>query len=353
MALDIEGLLAEVTPEEPCGADLQYDPAYYQLMRDAEGTPEQVMGDSVIEAQEPDWRAVKSQAIDLFSRTKDLNVAMLLMLSLAVNDGITGLADGLDLLQQLLSRYWEQMYPRLDPEDHNDPTERMNLIGALGAAPGALGDTRRYQARVREMPLCRSKRLGAFSYRDILIARGELDRPANMETAPDLALIEGAFSEVELEELQRDAEAASRALKLAQGIDAWIMEHVGAQHAPDISGFIKLLGSIEKVYEEQLARRGVGPAPEPEPGQPAAAGVSAGAGDPIRGEITSEQDVKVLLAKICQYYELREPSSPIPILLKRAERLVGKNFIELVRDLSPDALSQLKVVAGVDTFEQQ
>lgn len=39
------------------------------------------------------------------------------------------------------------------------------------------------------------------------------------------------------------------------------------------------------------------------------------------------------------------------MLLRRAERLVGKGFIDVVRDLSPDALSQLKMVAGVDTFE--
>lgn len=59
MGLDIEALLAEISPEEPCGADLSYDPAYYQFMRDAEGTPEQRLGDSVIEAVEPDWRSVK------------------------------------------------------------------------------------------------------------------------------------------------------------------------------------------------------------------------------------------------------------------------------------------------------
>lgn len=351
MALDIDGLLAEISPEEPCGADLSYDPAYYQLMHDSEGTPEQIMGDSVIEAQEPDWRSVKSQSIDLFARTKDLNVAMVLLLSLAVNDGVTGLADGLDLLQQLLSRYWDQMHPRLDPEDHNDPTERMNLISSLGVAPGALGDTRRYQTRIREMPLCRSRQLGSFSFRDILIARGEIDKPANVDSTPDMGLIEGAFSEVEIDELKQDAQAASRAMKLAEGIDAWIMENVGAQHAPDISSFTKLLGAVGKVYQEQLARRGFGPAPEDTPGQQTGGGT--GAGDPIRGDITSTHDVKVLLGKICEFYERREPSSPIPMLLKRAERLVDKNFIDLVRDLSPDALSQLKVVAGVDTFEKQ
>lgn len=351
MALDIQGLLAEISPEDPCGPDLSYDPEYSQFMRDAQGTPAQVMGDSVIEAQEPDWRGIKSQAIDLFARTKDLDLAMVMLLALIVNDGPTGLADGLDLLQQLLDRYWDAMHPRLDPDDDNDPLQRMNLISALNAAPGALGDTRRYQTRVREMPLCRSRQLGAFSYRQVLIARGEIDRPEG-DAAPDMMLIDGAFTEADVEELKRDAEASVRAHATIKAIDAWILDKVGSQHAPDISGFIRLLGGVQKVYEEQLARRGLGPAPAEDGAAGVPAGESGGGtGDPISGSIRSDADVVMMLGKICDYYERKEPSSPIPMLLRRVERLVGKSFVDLVRDLSPDALSQLKVVAGVDTFE--
>ena len=43
-----------------------------------------------------------------------------------------------------------------------------------------------------------------------------------------------------------------------------------------------------------------------------------------------------------------EPSSPVPILLKRAKRLVGKNFEELLRDLTPDAVRQMRVFTGED-----
>lgn len=354
MALDIEALLAEISPEEPCGADLSYDPAYYQFMHDAEGTPEQRLGDSVIEAVEPDWRSVKSQAIDLFARTKDLNVCMVLMLALTVNDGVNGLAEGLQLLHRLLDRWWDRLHPRLDPDDNNDPLERMNLISALNVPPGAMGDTRRFQARVREMPLCKSRQLGVFNYRQVLIARGEIDRPAGMENPPDMALIEAAFGELEPEQLKSDADAASRASASIRAIDRWILEKVGSNHAPDIQNFIKLLTGIEKFFQDQLVRRGLGQAPiEAEGGPAGEAGSGGSGGDPIRGSVKGPTDVLLLIGKICEYYERHEPSSPIPILLRRAERLVGKSFIEVVRDLSPDALSQLKMVAGVDTFEQQ
>ncbi|KAA0214786.1 MAG: type VI secretion system protein TssA [Leptolyngbya sp. PLA3] len=349
MGLDIEALLAEISPEEPCGADLSYDPAYYQFMRDAEGTPEQRLGDSVIEAVEPDWRSVKSQGIDLFARTKDLNVTMVLMLALTVNDAINGLAEGLQLLRRLLERWWDQMHPRLDPDENNDPLERMNLISALNVAPGAMGDTRRFQARVREMPLCKSRQLGAFNYRHVLIARGEIERPAGMENPPEMAIIDAAFAEVEPEQLKSDADAAARAASTIRDIDRWILEKVGSNHAPDLQDFIKLLTGVEKFYQEQLVRRGLSEAPA----EASVEGQAGGGGgvEQIRGSVKGPEDVRQLIGKICEYYERHEPSSPIPMLLRRAERLVGKGFIDVVRDLSPDALSQLKMVAGVDTFE--
>jgi len=351
MALDIEGLLAEVSADEPCGPDLSYDSAYFELRQEATGTPDQQIGDVVHEGQEPNWREVKSKAMDLFARTKDLNVTMLLMASLVSNDGVSGMADGLELLRGLLERHWDQFHPRLDPDDNNDPLERMNIIASLAASPGADGDILRFQARLRDAPLCESKQIGRFGLRDILIARGDLPPPAGMENPPDMALIEGAFAETELDTLVKFGEDAKRAKELAEAVDDWVTEKVGASHAPSLASLHELLGQIHKTLQEALVRRGVGDAPVDEAG-PAGGGGGSG-GEPIRGAVQSHSDVRMLLGKICEFYQREEPSSPVPLLLRRAERLVGKSFIEIVRDLSPDALSQLKTVAGVDTFEDQ
>lgn len=349
MALDIEGLLGVVSEDEPCGPDLSYDPAYFELRQEAAGTPDQQIGDVVHEGQEPNWREVKSKAIDLFARTKDLNVTMLLMASLVSNDGISGMADGLALLQGLLERHWDNFHPRLDPEDDNDPMERMNIVAALAAAPGADGDILRFQARLREAPLCESKQIGRFGLRDILIAKGDLSPPSGMENPPDMALIEGAFAETEIETLKQFGEDAKRSQALATEVDNWITEKVGASNAPSLASLHELLAQINKVLQEALVRRGYGDAPAAE--AMADSGGDRADGGAIRGAVQSHSDVRMLLGKICEFYQREEPSSPVPLLLRRAERLVGKSFIEIVRDLSPDALSQLKTVAGVDTFE--
>jgi len=54
-AIDVESLAAEISPDAPCGANLEYDAALSELERIAQGKPEQQMGDTVIAAEEPDF----------------------------------------------------------------------------------------------------------------------------------------------------------------------------------------------------------------------------------------------------------------------------------------------------------
>jgi hypothetical protein len=56
----VDQLLQETAAEGPCGPDMSAELAYSELETLAKGKPEQVMGDSVIPAQEglasaPDW----------------------------------------------------------------------------------------------------------------------------------------------------------------------------------------------------------------------------------------------------------------------------------------------------------
>jgi type VI secretion system protein ImpA len=64
--------------------------------------------------------------------------------------------------------------------------------------------------------------------------------------------------------------------------------------------------------------------------------------------VNSRQDVIRLLDKICAYYQRHEPSSPVPLLLNRARRLVDKNFMEILEDLAPEGLGQARQVGGIE-----
>ena len=62
--------------------------------------------------------------------------------------------------------------------------------------------------------------------------------------------------------------------------------------------------------------------------------------------INSRQDVIRLLDLICGFYAQNEPSSPVPLLLQRARKLVEKDFYAIMEDLAPKAATELKNLIG-------
>jgi len=359
--IDIESLLGEFSSESPCGEDLTYDPAYLELDTMVQGS---ASGGGMIEsgdeaAEEPNWAAVKSRCIELLGRTKDLRVILYLTLALVKTDGFEGLQDGLNLLHGLLERHWDTFYPQLDPEDDNDPLERINIISSLSPAAGSYQDPLRFKQRAWEAPLCRSARMGTFCYRDILVATGALGEAGGGDTTPpDMAVIEAAFDDTDSDELQNTSQAVTTSVETVNSIEQLLNNLVGIGTAPNLDGFAGTLKDIQKHLQGYLAKRGYGTAPEAgaDAETAAAAGVGAQKPDevqPISGEIRSPQDVSLAIDKICKYYERQEPSSPIPLLLRRAQRLVSKNFIDIIRDVAPDAMGKIESITGLDSGDSK
>ena len=66
----------------------------------------------------------------------------------------------------------------------------------------------------------------------------------------------------------------------------------------------------------------------------------------MTGEILTREDAMRVLDKVIDYFNRNEPSSPVPILLRRARRLVSKNFMEILKDLAPDGLKDAEKIRG-------
>ena len=64
--------------------------------------------------------------------------------------------------------------------------------------------------------------------------------------------------------------------------------------------------------------------------------------------IESRQDAVRAINMVCVYLERSEPTNPAQLLLRRAERLIDKNFLQLVRDLAPEAVTELARILGVN-----
>jgi type VI secretion system protein ImpA len=65
------------------------------------------------------------------------------------------------------------------------------------------------------------------------------------------------------------------------------------------------------------------------------------------GEIASRQDAIRAMDAIVVFFRKNEPSSPVPLLLDRAKRLVSKSFLEVLEDIAPESLAQVRQLGGI------
>ena len=357
--IEVDPLLAEVSAEAPAGADVEYDPEYFELEKLARGTPETTMGEAVKAAEEPVWHDVKEAALKLSERTRDIRVGMILALGLLKEDGLTGFKDGTALLRGMMERLWDQFYPKLDPEDNNDPTVRVNIFkGFVGDALDAdsAADLYKTKLRLREATLTNSQqKIGKFCFRDIQLARGDVPPPKPAKegeevTLPDIKVINAAFEDTTTEDLQATQAVLQGIGEDLGAVDSGLGEKVGAENSPDFTSLKGLLKEMGEVMEAQLGKRGMGSAPAAEEsgggGEVSGEGGPVSRGGAISGEITSRSDVIRMLDKICEYYEKYEPTSPVPIFMKRGKKLVTMDFVALMRDLAPEAMAKIDVFTG-------
>ena len=353
-------LLDGVSNQSPCGDDLEYDPEFIEIEKTVRGKPEQQIGTTVIPAQQADWREVENKSVDLFKRTKDLRIAVYLTQALVHNKGLAGLKDGLLLIKGLLDQYWDEVHPRLDPSEDNDPTLRVNSIAALCDAEMMLKG-------IREAVLADSNVFGCFTLRDIQYAGGKTPVPSSMEdTVPEVSTINAAFMDTPVEDLQSLESTLLRSIETVADIDALLLDKLGAEQTADFSTLTRILDEARQVIDEQLNRRGIegvsggdsvngeavaassdAEGPETAMAQVDMTSGAAVAAAPVSGEGNNREDVIRLLDMACDYYARCEPSSPVPLLLQRAKRLVSKDFMEIMRDLAPAGLTQVEEIGGV------
>ena len=345
--LSIDSLLEPVAADAPCGRDMEYEPVFLELLEMARGKPEQVIGDKVKPGLDPAWPKVRDAAQALFGSTKDLRVAGVLHLALLKTGGIAGFESSLGLLRAMLERYWDHLYPLLDAEDDNDPTFRINSLMSALVSDDALGT-------LRLAPLVESRHFGKYSLRAYRVASGALKVDPDSQGGdppPELSRIEAAFGDAPLESLSGVAGLLNGAGEHLNAI-----QHILLDKADGIPDDLKSLAAdlreMKGLVDAQLAKRGVdtassdpGSAPN-ENGQDAQTGGQTGS-----GAIRNRSDVLATIDKICEYYARAEPSSPVPLLLQRAKRLVNKDFMEIMRDLAPAGIAEAEVIGGLEKRE--
>ncbi|WP_340620527.1 type VI secretion system protein TssA [Xenorhabdus siamensis] len=358
--MNIEALLAPISEESPCGENLEYDDVFLLLEQSIIGKAEQQFGDFVIPAEPPDWLEVEKQATTLLlSRTKDLRIIIALMHAWVETQGICGYAAGLTLLRQTLEHYWEEVWPRLEFDGEYDPLFRLNALADIeDGAP--LSIKVQYSILLKSI----SQEL---SFREVC------------------SLLDGSITEIsgytggrtrlqdELKQ-QTDSPEISALAIIRDQVTALldiIRQHLSAGHMPELSRFLRNLNTViefsalsgpatatsitpdnkgepksASVIKQATTRSSIDPSSIEQSSTDTAVPAGLSSLNWYGVEINNRDEARMLLEKAKTYFLTHEPSHPAPMMIDRIQRLIDRDFIDIIYDLAPEGLNQLAIIFG-------
>ncbi len=318
---------------EPCGKDLEYENEFLELTKAAQGKPETQFGPG----EAPNWREVREMAEGLMERTRDLRIALLWVRAVINLNGFAALPSGLRLLHGLLENFWEQLHPMPDPDD-GEPYSRANALAILPEPEGLLGD-------VRQCVFFSLRGSGELRVRAIAIALGQVGAKDDETVFTKEQL--GQMIASAVEQIPELPDRLQAALTEFQSLNKFMGEKFGVEAMPETKPFSDLLKGVQALM----------PVPVDEPadveGELEDEGASEGGRGGSRpkaalGSVTTREDALRAIDLVCDYLERTEPTNPAQLLLRRARKLINHNFLQLIKELAPDALHEAARVMGVD-----
>lgn len=299
-------------------------------------------GDFVGTPDPVDWSEVDHDCRRLMMRCKDIRVAVLFVRCRTHLAGAAGLSEGLALLAAWLETFPDTIHPQPGADDEPEVAQeiRANALRALIDPDGLLAD-------VREIVLSKST-LARLQVRDVERAFA-IPHPADA-LAPDSVALQLQDMYIQQPALMAEFDRARAGLDV---INAWCAQHLEANQ-PDLSPLIRLLQLLHRQNPAPQARHIQKPEPvmdktDPENQKALGAPAQANENSPLHGQSLrtgssatpdSREAALAMIRTARQWFETYEPSSPIPVLLQRAEQFVGKRYAQTVRAIPPDLLTQ-------------
>jgi type VI secretion system protein ImpA len=162
----------------------------------------------------------------------------------------------------------------------------------------------------------------------------------------DLAQLAKAFCAASPAEIEANHVAVSEALEALAGLDQFLTQTLGSGNTISFDELQKVLKELLGVLQTHLP----GSATEvgtisPDGNVEPSGGVSSSAIS-ISGAVRSREDVVRMIDAICEYYRQVEPSSPVPYLLKRAQKVARMNFVESMQELNLATVDALRPSMG-------
>lgn len=334
MQVEASTLVTPVAEDRPCGEDLDETQPLVLASFDAYRLFGQIT--PWPKDKQPDWREIRDRALEVLAQSRDLRVLAHLAAAGLHTDGLGSFGQTLEAAKTWLSSWWDTAYPRID----EDAILRRNALSCFADRVAVVDGLRR-------APLLVHRQLGTYSIRDIEIAQGHLT-PAPDEQPRDASQLDALLAALETESLQSVAGQVSGAVANFRAIEATMRDHGGSEAAPDFSGPLQVLSRTKILLDGQLAAR----APADAAGSAVDGGADGARPGVVRsGPIGTRDEAMKTLDAVAAFFRANEPSSPVPLFIERAKRLVGKDFLAVLEDVIPDSVAQAKSVGGVRDAE--
>jgi len=335
-AATVPDWLQPISSSQPCGASLEYDAEYAVLLSRMTPRGEAQYGQFVGTSDAPNWAEIERDCRRLLLRTKDIGLFVWLCRARARQSQAAGLTQVLAMMEAALRTWPDAIHPQLVIEGHADPEVRANALAALVDPEGLMGD-------VREIVVAASTAL-RLTVRDVERAFA-VPRPADAQSPESVSRRLLALHAAAGRDAQAPVKLLAQAAQHAREIDAWSKAHLG-DDAPSLRPLVRLLDMFvvpEVADADRVAgasahgqavpgdagrRAEVLPSYDPDPRS--RAGLGPATREQVQGQIRSARE----------WFESHEPSSPVAVLLKQAERMVGKRFSQVADAIPLDLLKK-------------
>ena len=337
----VAALCTPVSDAEPCGPDLDLegDTDYLNFFAQVEGVLPtsffNALDGTPFDRSEVDIGGQLAAVKPLLARTRDIRLLLMQARLHILNRDLIGFAVSLAAAGYWLDAFWDQVHPR--PEA-GEITARSTAISAL--------DIPTVIFPLQYAPLFEARRVGAITYRRLMIANDEV-KPRGGEEKLAVPTIMEARSEADPAKL---ATARAHVVMLKAAIDR--IRNSFAMHGQS-AGLDTLPALVGKIYAfiDPVAAAEAASAPETADGVLQGEAGSAAA-KPAGPGPSSLAEAREALAAIADYYSRLEPSSPTLPLVRQAHQLIGKSFIDIMKILVPAQIDKAAFqIGGEQVFD--
>ncbi len=347
-SLDFAAFAAPVSAETPCGPDLDRDGDldYMNFMARAEGLlPESYYRRDDEGRRFPfdrttiDFVTERALIESFLSRSRDLRLFVIAAKFSALNRDLEATSDCLVAMASLISNHWDDVHPRAED---SDVTGRMVALQTLDDLPTFI-------LPLQHMPLATSRRYGPISYRSKMVATGEAPPAEEGEAVASSGTIDAVLQDTDLPALVATRDRVGALRDAVARIRAVSVERAGHVQAVRYERLSPLADGMFKLLDDAVARRDPSsraPSQTDADDAPAADGAAAGRPDAPGGAVTSVREAAAALAAAGAYFVRAEPSNPAAVVIRQAEQLIGKSFVDVVRILFPNDAERTTIRIG-------